>query len=53
MQTLKVLMVTTSHSKLGDRSPATGIWLEELAGPYYVVKDAGENIAIASPDGTI
>ncbi len=38
---------------LGDRSPATGIWLEELAGPYYVVKDAGENIATASPDGII
>ena len=46
-------MVTTSHSKLGDRSPSTGIWLEELAGPYYVVKDAGENIAVASPDATI
>lgn len=51
MQPLRVLMVTTSHSQLGDRSPATGIWLEELAGPYYVFKDAGENITIASPDG--
>jgi len=50
-QPLRVLMVTTSHSKLGDRSPATGIWLEELAAPYYVFKDAGENITIASPDG--
>jgi hypothetical protein len=36
MQPLIVLMVTTSHSKIGDRHPATGIWLEELPAPYYV-----------------
>ncbi len=51
MQPLRVLMVTTSHSSLGDRSPATDIWLEELAAPYYVFKDAGTHITIASPDG--
>ena len=46
MQPLRVLMVTPSHSKLGDRSPVTGIWLEELVAPYYVFKDAGENIIV-------
>ena len=51
MKSLQVLMVTTSHKSLGDTSPDTGIWLQELAGPYYVFKDAGEWITIASPNG--
>lgn len=51
MKALRVLIVTTSHSKKGDTSPDTGIWLEELAGPYYVFEDAGEYITIASPNG--
>lgn len=51
MQPLRVLMVTTSHSRPGDGSAATGIWLEDLAAPYFVFKDAGKNITIASPDG--
>ena len=53
MKSLQILMVTTSHKSLGDTSPDTGIWLQELAGPYYVFKDAGEWITIASPNGII
>ena len=47
----KVLMVLTSHSELGDTGRKTGFWLEELAAPYYVFKDAGAQITLASPAG--
>ena len=36
---MKVLMVLTSHDKLGDTGRKTGFWLEELAAPYYEFKD--------------
>lgn len=49
MKALRVLIVTTSYIKNGDASPVTGIWLEELAEPYYVFEDAGEYVTIASP----
>ena len=48
---MKVLMVITSHDKLGDTGRKTGFWLEELAAPYYVFKDAGVDITLASPKG--
>ena len=47
----KVLMVLTSHDRLGDTGKPTGFWLEEFAAPYYVLKDAGVDITIASPKG--
>lgn len=47
--TLKILMVLTSHDKLGDSGEKTGFWLEEFAAPYYVFKDAGVEITLASP----
>jgi len=47
----KVLMVVTSHDRLGDTGQPTGFWLEELAAPYYVLKDAGAEITLASPKG--
>ena len=47
----KVLMVLTSHDQLGDTGKKTGFWLEELAAPYYVFKDAGADITLASPLG--
>ena len=47
----KVLMVLTSHSELGDTGRKTGFWLEELAAPYYVFKNAGLEIVLASPLG--
>src|ERR1700745_253938 len=48
---MKVLMVLTSHDKLGDTARKTGFWLEELAAPYYEFKDAGAQITLASPKG--
>ena len=47
----KILMVLTSHDKLGDTGKQTGFWLEEFAAPYYVFKDAGATITLASPQG--
>lgn len=48
---LKILMVLTSHDKLGDSGKKTGFWLEEFAAPYYVFKDAGVEITLTSPQG--
>lgn len=48
---MKVLMVLTSHDRLGDTGDKTGFWLEEFAAPYYVFKDAGAEITLASPAG--
>jgi len=48
---MKVLLVLTSHDKLGDTGMKTGFWLEEFAAPYYEFKDAGATITLASPQG--
>ena len=47
----RILMVLTSHSDLGDTGKKTGFWLEEFAAPYYVFKDAGAQVTLASPQG--
>ena len=46
-----ILMVLTSHDQLGNTAKKTGFWLEEFAAPYYVFKDAGAQITLASPHG--
>jgi putative intracellular protease/amidase len=46
---MKILMVLTSHDKLGNTGRKTGFWLEELAAPYFVFKDWGAEIVLASP----
>ena len=48
---MNVLFVLTSHDQLGDTRHKTGFWLEEFAAPYYVFKDAGATITLASPAG--
>lgn len=48
---MKILMVLTSHEDLGNTGQKTGFWLEELAAPYFVFKDAGAEITLASPAG--
>ncbi len=48
---MNILMVLTSHAELGDTGEKTGFWLEEFAAPYYVLKDAGHSITLASPKG--
>jgi putative intracellular protease/amidase len=47
----KILMVLTSHDRLGDTGQKTGFWLEEFATPYYIFKDAGLDVTLASPKG--
>ena len=48
---MNILMVLISHDQLGDTGKKTGFWLEEFAAPYYVLKDAGQDITLASPKG--
>lgn len=48
---MKILIVLTSHDQLGDTGRKTGFWLEELAAPYYTLKDAGAELVLASPKG--
>ncbi|HXU69237.1 MAG TPA: type 1 glutamine amidotransferase domain-containing protein [Polyangia bacterium] len=48
---MKILMVLTSHDQLGDTGRKTGFWLEELAAPYFVFRDAGVDLTLASPKG--
>jgi putative intracellular protease/amidase len=48
---MEILIVLTSHDRLGDTGKKTGFWLEEFAAPYYVLKDAGAAITLASPQG--
>ncbi|MEL6197936.1 MAG: type 1 glutamine amidotransferase domain-containing protein [Pseudomonadota bacterium] len=49
--TKKILMVLTSHDRLGETGKKTGYWLEELAAPYYAFRDAGLEVTLASPKG--
>jgi putative intracellular protease/amidase len=48
---MKILMVLTSHDQLGDTGRKTGFWLEEFAAPYYVFRDAGVELTLASVKG--
>jgi putative intracellular protease/amidase len=48
---MNILMVLTSHDQLGNTGLKTGFWLEEFAAPYFVFKDAGATITLASPLG--
>jgi putative intracellular protease/amidase len=47
----KILFVVTSHGTLGNTGKRTGLWLEELAAPWYAVSDAGHSAVLASPKG--
>jgi putative intracellular protease/amidase len=47
----KILFVITSNDKMGDTDHKTGFWIEEFAAPYYLLKDAGFEITLASPKG--
>jgi putative intracellular protease/amidase len=48
---MNILMVLTTHDRLGASDKKTGIWLEEFAAPYYAFKDAGADVTLASPLG--
>ena len=51
MISAKILFIATSHDKIGNTNDETGVWLEEIAVPYYVFKDAGAEVTLASPEG--
>jgi len=48
---MKIVMVLTSHDQLGNTGRKTGFWLEEFAAPYFVFRDAGVELTLASPKG--
>ena len=48
---MKIVMVLTSHDQLGNTGRTTGFWLEEFAAPYFVFRDAGVHLTLASPKG--
>mgnify|MGYP001809724728 FL=1 len=48
---MNILMILTSHDELGNTGHKTGFWLEELAAPYFVFRDAGADVTLASPKG--
>ena len=48
---MRILMVLTSHDQLGNTGRKTGFWLEEFAAPYFVFRDAGVELTLASPKG--
>ena len=48
---MRILMVLTSHDQLGGTGRPTGFWLEEFAAPYFVFRDAGVQLTLASPNG--
>ncbi|HMK35351.1 MAG TPA: type 1 glutamine amidotransferase domain-containing protein [Desulfomonilaceae bacterium] len=48
---MKIVMVLTSHDQLGNTGRKTGFWLEEFAAPYFVFRDAGVDLTLASPKG--
>lgn len=47
----KILIITTSHTNLGNTEKKTGLWLEELTTPYYAFVDAGASVTVASIKG--
>jgi putative intracellular protease/amidase len=48
---VKILIVLTSHDRLGDTGKKTGFWFDEFATPYYIFRDAGIVLTLASPEG--
>jgi putative intracellular protease/amidase len=47
----RVLIVATSHAELGNTGRRTGVWLEELAAPYYALREADAEVTVASIKG--
>ncbi|MCS3928794.1 putative intracellular protease/amidase [Bradyrhizobium elkanii] len=48
---MRILIVLTSHGRLGDTVKKTGFWFDGFVTPYYIFKDAGIALTLASPEG--
>jgi putative intracellular protease/amidase len=48
---MNILIIMTSHGELGSSGYRTGVWLEEFTTAYYVLRDAGAELTLASPRG--
>src|SRR5689334_20936993 len=48
---MRILIVLTSHSELGNTGMKTGFWFEEFAAPYYIFRNSGAELTLASPNG--
>ena len=46
---VKIVLVSTSASEC--KGHPTGVWLEELAAPYYLFLEKGYEVVLASPNG--
>jgi len=49
----RVLIVVTSADRVSSNGKPTGLWLEEFASPYYLFREAGVEVTVASPKGGI
>jgi putative intracellular protease/amidase len=47
----KILFVVTSNGEVKSSGDKTGIWIEEFAAPYYLLKESGAEITVVSPNG--
>jgi len=47
----RILIVTTSVDKFPDSDVPTGTWAEEVVAPYYIFKEAGAHVDVASIKG--
>jgi putative intracellular protease/amidase len=45
------MVVVMSHDQSGSAGRKTSLWLEEFAAPYFVFRDAGVELTLASPKG--
>jgi len=48
---MNILVILTSHEKLGDSGKKAGFWLKEMDSPYHVLKDATAAMTLAWPKG--
>ncbi len=51
MKSLNSLIIIMSNSELDGNTNSTGVWLKDIADPYFIFKDAGEVITVASLNG--
>lgn len=47
----RILVILSSHGDVGHGGQKTGIWLESFVAPYFLFRDAGAEVVLASPAG--